>query len=113
MERIIRCFEILSKLPCYRNKWVSDTAWVSALNRHFLNLNVNKRSFNVSFDFVNPFKGSVDTFDRKMNPSGLFRWTINRRSNVRLIAYYVTNKGTVALDHHDGWEGWDTLYKAI
>ena len=21
----------------------------------------------------------------------------------------MTNKGTVVLDHHDGWEGWDTV----
>ena len=77
----------------------------------FPNLNINKQSFNVSFGTVNLDKGNVDTFDSKMNPTGFFRRTINRWSNARLL---LTTSPTKELwpypvDHHDGWEGWDTV----
>ena len=32
----------------------------------------------LSFGYVHPYKGNLDTFDSKMNPTGFFRRTINR-----------------------------------
>ena len=112
-EAIIKRFQHVAKIPRYRNKWLSDKAWVEAINQHYPQLNVKKRNFNYAFSVVEPYSSSIDVFDLKYNKTGIFRRRVRKRGSGRLIAYHVADEDTNVECHKDNWRGWDSVHNNI